>query len=83
VSDDTACYHYNLVDDLGMKKIHFRSTEIMNMINMYMAEHLKSSTINLPGITDFDQGGTNIQSINYPPPIKRCLQSYMTYWIRN
>jgi hypothetical protein len=56
------------VDDLELKKIHDRSTEIMKMINTDMAEHLKSSTINLPGVADFDQGGTNIQSINYAPP---------------
>jgi hypothetical protein len=67
VSGDTACYHYNLVDDLELKKIHKRSTEIMKMINTDMDERLKSSTINLPDVADFDQGGTNIQSINFPP----------------
>jgi hypothetical protein len=68
VSNDMARYHYNLVDALELKKIHERSTEIMKMINMETVEHLKSSTINLPDVADFDQGRTNIQSINDDPP---------------
>jgi hypothetical protein len=43
----------------------------MKMINTDMAERIKSSTINLPDAADFDQGGTNIQSINYAPPQSR------------
>jgi hypothetical protein len=70
-SDDKVCYHYNLVDDLELKKIYDRSSEIMKMINVYTAECLKSSTINLLDVADFDQGGTNIQSINYAPPQPR------------
>jgi hypothetical protein len=41
ISNDTACYHYNIVDDLELKKIHNRSTDIMKMINTDMAEHVK------------------------------------------
>jgi hypothetical protein len=40
MSDYTACYHCNLVDDLELKKIHDRSTEIMKMINTDMPELL-------------------------------------------
>jgi hypothetical protein len=84
VGDDMACYHYNIVDDIELKKMQERLTEIMNTINMDMAECPKSSTINLPDVSAFDQGGTNIQSITYaPPPTNRCLQIIMNYWIRD
>jgi hypothetical protein len=76
VSDYTACYHYNLVDDLELKKIQDSSTEIMKMINTDMAERLKPSTTTLPDVSDFDQGGTNIQSINYAPPNQKMSSKY-------
>jgi hypothetical protein len=75
-SDNTTCYHYNTVDDLELGKNQERSTEIMKMTNVDMAEHLKSAMINLLDVADFDQGRTNIQSIKYDPPNQEVFSKY-------
>jgi hypothetical protein len=70
ISDDTACYHYTVLDDLKMKKIEESSRIIMKMINSVMRERLMSSIIKLPDVAYFDQGAMDFQSINYAPPVE-------------
>jgi hypothetical protein len=78
-SDDTACYHYNLIDDLELKRLHARTTEIVIMMNAYMKERLEASTLVLPDVSKFELGEIDFHSITYKPPTESLSSKYYDF----
>jgi hypothetical protein len=76
VTDDNACYHYNVVDDDELAIAHARTEETMNMLGANLDEITALSQVCLPRAGAFDIGKTKPHSINYKPPNSTSQNKY-------
>jgi hypothetical protein len=68
VTDDNACYHYNVVDDDELEITHVRTKEIMNMLGADLDEITAQSQVCLPRAGAFDiwKNTPAASTINHP-----------------